>query len=156
MVESCRSMIPVAHQKSAVPLAAPAGAGRELFRIRVIVLLATLTGMLACLPLWLNTRDYPLVPISSWWPQLPPGAGLGLLILLLLALVGAVLRYRLGAGIFLAGALFLYCGDQNRGQPWFYLYWGLLLVLLAPEKNGAGGGPMRGGIGLFVGRGAET
>ena len=40
--------------------------------------------------------------------------------------------YRPGVIIFLASSLFAYCGDQNRGQPWLYMYWGMLLMSLFP------------------------
>jgi hypothetical protein len=132
-------MASVENQKTAARRDADESSGRELFRVRLVVLVATVTGMLACLPLWLNTREYPVVPIAAWWPQLPPAAGIGFLVLLFGALVMAVWRYRVAGWCFLAGSLFLYCGDQNRGQPWFYLYWVLLLLLLAKEKPALAG-----------------
>jgi hypothetical protein len=135
MIESCRSMASVEHQKTAPRRDEDEGVGSELFRGRLLVLAATLTGMLSCLPLWLNTRDYPVVPLAPWWPQLSPTGGMVFLVLLFGALIGAVWRYRAATLCFLAGSLFLYCGDQNRGQPWFYLYWVLLFFLLAKEKT---------------------
>jgi hypothetical protein len=128
-------MASVENQKTALRRDEAEGEGIELFRIRLLVLAATLTGMLSCLPLWLNTRDYPVVPMAPWWPQLPPAAGIVFLVLLFGALIGAVWRYRVAVVCFLAGSLFLYWGDQNRGQPWFYLYWVLLGFLLAKERT---------------------
>lgn len=128
-------MASVENQKTASRRNEGEDVGSELFRVRLLVLAATLTGMLSCLPLWLNTRDYPVVPIASWWPQLPPSAGMVFLGLLFIMLVGAMWRYRAATLGFLAGSLFLYFGDQNRGQPWFYLYWVLLGFLLAKEKT---------------------
>jgi hypothetical protein len=31
--------------------------------------------------------------------------------------------------------LFAFCQDQNRGQPWFYMYWVLLLLTLLPHPT---------------------
>jgi len=104
--------------------------------LRGTLLAATLLGMMCCLPLWLNTRAYPLAPLVAGWPQLGAPYDRGLLALVVLALVGAAWFYRTSVMVFLAAALYLYLGDQNRGQPWLYLYWVLLLFSLWPAERG--------------------
>jgi hypothetical protein len=100
---------------------------------RAVLQMATLLGMLACWPLWSSSRDYPLLPVVSWFPT-PPApwdqwvAGAGLL-----ALVLAFRWYRPAIIYFLATTLFLYLGDQNRGQPWLYMYWLMMALTLFPE-----------------------
>jgi hypothetical protein len=92
--------------------------------------------MLCCLPLWLNTRSYPLSPLLPGLPTLPAPVDKLALGLVLLALVGACRFYRSCICVFLAATLLLYVGDQNRGQPWMYLYWVLLLFSLFPGEPG--------------------
>ncbi len=105
----------------------------RLLVLRCVLLLAVFLGMLASLKLWLTARAFPLVPVVAGFPQWPAPWDAVLLTLLLLALVGGIWFYRPAVAVFLIGALFLYCGDQNRGQPWFYLYFVLLLLTLRPE-----------------------
>src|ERR1700744_4977354 len=42
---------------SSSPMVAPAQPG-----LRLVLLAAMLSGILCCIPLWLSTREYPLVP----------------------------------------------------------------------------------------------
>ena len=49
------------------------------------------------------------------------------------ALVLAAWFYRAGVITFLAASLLAYCGDVNRGQPWLYMYWVMLLLTLFPK-----------------------
>lgn len=72
-----------------------------------------------------------MLPIAGWFPVLAPpwdrwtfGIVLGLLLI-------AAWRYRLGTGLFLATSLLLALGDQSRWQPWFYMYWVMLLFTMA-------------------------
>jgi hypothetical protein len=102
--------------------------------LRVVLLGATLLGMLSCLPLWLNTREYPLMPICASWPVLPPAYGPWLLGVTLFSLAAAWF-YRPAILFFLGATLYLYGCDQNRGQPWMYLYWLMLLLNLLPERS---------------------
>lgn len=103
--------------------------------LRVTLLAATLSGMLCCIPLWLSTREYPLVPLFTSWPVLPVGLGPVLFGLTLASLVLALWFFRPAISFFLAATLFLYSCDQNRGQPWMYLYWVMLLLNLFPDKT---------------------
>jgi len=95
--------------------------------------LATALGILASLKLWLTTRDFPLVPVVSSFPQFPSPWDDIFLGLIFVTLVGAFKFYRPAITLFLLGALFLYCGDQNRGQPWFYLDCVLFVLTLLPD-----------------------
>jgi hypothetical protein len=102
--------------------------------LRVVLLGATLLGMLSCIPLWLTTREYPLVPIFTSWPVVPPIYGPLLLGVTLLSLAAAAWFFRPAISFFLVATLYLYCCDQNRGQPWMYLYWVMLLLNLLPDR----------------------
>jgi len=55
--------------------------------------------------------------------------------LMLFSLVAAGWLHRPAVITFLAASLFAYLGDQNRGQPWFYLYWVMLLLTLLPSAT---------------------
>jgi hypothetical protein len=101
--------------------------------LRAVLLGATLLGMLSCIPLWLAAREYPLVPMTASWPVTPPGYGPWLLGVTLFSLLAAARFFRLAIVFFLVASLYLYCCDQNRGQPWMYMYWVMLLLNLLPE-----------------------
>jgi hypothetical protein len=103
--------------------------------LRAVLLGSTLLGMLSCIPLWLATREYPLVPLFASWPVVPPVCGPWFLGITLLSLVVAAWLFRPATVFFLAATLYLYCCDQNRGQPWMYLYWVMLLSNLLPERT---------------------
>ena len=103
--------------------------------LRIILLSATLLGLAACPRLWLNTRDYPLLPVASWYPIVPGPWDKVVFGLVMLSLLAAFRFYRSSVMFFLGAALFLYGGDQTRGQPWLYLYWLMLLATLAPERT---------------------
>jgi uncharacterized membrane protein YphA (DoxX/SURF4 family) len=103
--------------------------------LRLILLGATFSGMLCCIPLWLNTREYPLVPLLPSWLILPSSYGPLLLGLVLASLVAAIWFFRPAVLFFLMASLYLYGCDQNREQPWFYMYWVMLLLNLLPEPT---------------------
>ena len=110
----------------------------RLLWLKRILLAASFFGMLACGRLWVS-RPFPRVPIAEWFPS--PGAPWDRILLgaLLAALVVAVKFYRPAVLFFLAGVLFLILGDQNRIQPWFYLYAVMLVLTLRPERAGLAG-----------------
>ena len=87
------------------------------------------------MPVWFNTRTFPLLPIFSGFPILPAPLDKCLFIVMLTSLVSAVRFYRPAIITFLATSFFAYCGDQNRGQPWLYMYWVLLLLSLFPAPS---------------------
>jgi hypothetical protein len=103
--------------------------------LRVVLLGATLLGMLFCIPLWLSTREYPLAPIFAWWPTAPSVYGPWLLGVTLFSLVAAAWFFRPAVVFFLLAILYLYACDQNRGQPWMYMYCVMLLLNLLPERS---------------------
>jgi hypothetical protein len=103
--------------------------------LRAVLLGSTLLGMLSCIQLWLTTREYPLVPIFATGPVVPPAYGPLFLGLTLFSLVAAAWFFRPAIMFFLAATLYLYACDQNRGQPWMYLYWVMLLLNLLPERT---------------------
>lgn len=88
--------------------------------------------MLASIPLWLTERDYPLLPVITELPALPDPWDKVFLGMLLLSLVLAFRFFRSATVVFLAGALFSFLTDQNRGQPWVYMYWIMLLLAIQP------------------------
>jgi len=91
-----------------------------------------LVGMLVSIPLWLTHRDYPLLPWIAGFPTLPSPWDKAFFGALLLSLLLAFRFFRSAVLFFLAGTLFSFLGDQNRGQPWMYLYWVMLLLALQP------------------------
>jgi hypothetical protein len=107
----------------------------RLSGLKAILLSATLLGMLACLALWLNSRDYPLLPVAPFFPVLASPWDRWFLCSVLLSLVVAFKWYRPAVLFFLGATLFLYLGDQNRGQPWIYMYWLMLGLTLLPEAT---------------------
>lgn len=103
--------------------------------LRGTLLVACFLGMIASAPVWLSARGFPLLPITSWFPILPPPWDKCFFGSLLLALVLAGWCYRAAVIYFLSASMFAFCQDQNRGQPWFYMYWVLLLLTLLPPPT---------------------
>ena len=110
----------------------------RVLSLRGAILLALLLGILASWKLWIAGRMFPLLPVASWFPQLPSPWDAALLALMFVAAIASFRVYRWAITVLLLGALFLYCGDQNRGQPWFYLYGVLLLITLLPNAASLG------------------
>lgn len=103
--------------------------------LRLVLLGAMLSGMLCCIPLWLGTREYPTIPLFPHWLILPSSCGPLLLGAVLASLVLAAWFFRPAIIFFLAATLYLFGCDQNREQPWFYIYWVMLLLNLLPEAT---------------------
>jgi len=118
-----------------LPLIPFANVTRRTAWVRATLLLATLLGLLASTPAWLNAHTFPLLPIFGGFPILPAPWDKVLFGLMLVALVVAVWFYRTGVICFLVASLFAYCEDQNRGQPWLYMYWVMLLLTLLPAPS---------------------
>lgn len=87
--------------------------------------------MLASWPLWLSARLFPQLPISSSFPGLAAPWDVVAFTIVLGSLIASVWLPRAGTGTFLVGSLFLALADQCRLQPWFYMYWVMLLLTLA-------------------------
>lgn len=112
---------------------------RRTQSLRATLLLATFLGLIASAPVWTNTRAFPLLPICAGFPILPSPWDKMLYVLMLGSLFTALWFYRPAVITFLAASFLAYCGDQNRGQPWLYMYWVLLLLSLisAPASSAA-------------------
>lgn len=112
-----------------------ANTDRRTLWLRATLLSATLLGLIASAPVWSNTRTFPLLPIFSSFPILPAPWDKCLYALMLGTLVAAMWFYRPAIITFLVTCCFAYCGDQNRGQPWLYMYWVMLLLSLFPAPT---------------------
>jgi len=112
----------------------------RLLALRGAILLALLLGILASWKVWISTRMFPFLPVVPWFPQLPSPWDIALLGLMFAAVIASHRLYRTSIAVLLLGMLFLFCGDQNRGQPWFYLYWVLLLAALLPAASALAAG----------------
>jgi len=108
---------------------------RRTMWLRITLLNACFFGMIACAPLWTNVHAFPLLPIVSGFPVMPHPWDQVLFGAMLLSLVAAAWFYRMAVRFFLVTALFAYCEDENRGQPWLYMYWVMLLLSLFPAKT---------------------
>jgi len=112
-----------------------AGVDRRTACLRATLLIACFLGLIASLATWLNARSFPVSPIAPWFPILPAPGDRLFLAAMLLALVAAPWFYRPSVAAFVVLSLFAFCEDQNRGQPWFYLYWVMLLMTLFPAPT---------------------
>lgn len=108
---------------------------RRTLWLRATLLLATFLGLIASAPVWMNTRTFPLLPIVTGFPILPAPWDQALYVLMLGSLLAALWFYRPAVITFLAASFFAWCGDQNRGQPWLYMYWVMLLLSLFPVSS---------------------
>jgi hypothetical protein len=113
----------------------PTDVSKRTACLRAILLAGTFLGMVASTPLWLTAREYPLVPVAGWYLVIPAPWDQWFFAALLGSLAASWRFHRWGTGFFLAGTLFLYFADQNRGQPWLYMYWGLMVLTLLPEPQ---------------------
>ena len=112
-----------------------AGVERRSGWLRGSLLAACLLGLLASAPAWVNSHGFPLLPLARWFPIVPSPWDRCWFAAMLLALVLAAWFYRVGVGCFLALTFLAFCEDQNRGQPWIYLYWMLLALTLFPAPT---------------------
>ncbi len=110
------------------------GVDRPVIWLRLTLLSALFFGLLASAPLWTNSHSFPLLPIISGFPILPSPLDRGLFVAMLLSLAIAIWFYRPAITFFVVAALFTFFEDQNRGQPWFYMYWVMLLLSLLPDS----------------------
>lgn len=119
---------------SSMPFKAPfAGVDCRTAWLRGTLLIACLLGLFISHPVWSNTRAFPLLPWFSGFPTLPSPLDKILFGALLLSLLLAFWFYRPAVMFFLAASLYAFFEDQNRGQPWMYMYWVMLLLTLMPE-----------------------
>jgi hypothetical protein len=97
-----------------------------------LVVAGLVSGLALCPRLWLSDREYPLAPVVESLPTIPPPWDLGLYVLLvaLVLLVGIVPHPRMVIFASVVVGAIGCVGDQNRLQPWIYVY-ALLLIALA-------------------------
>lgn len=112
---------------------------RRLRRVRLTLAAAAACGLLLSWRLWVSsTRQYPTVPVSRLLPRVPYPLDFvwlaALLALLVAAAVARESRKFVAAFLALAGLLCLW--DQSRWQPWFYMYYFMLLALCFGPRRG--------------------
>jgi hypothetical protein len=115
----------------------PSAVRTRTFWVKAVVAAGLLAGFLMSPRLWATKRFFPLVPVADWLPPLPPPLD-GLLfstLCLLLVVIAVAPRPRAVIGVFLALAVLVALGDQNRWQPWFYQYLALLAALAAFDER---------------------
>lgn len=107
----------------------------RFFIAKLTLILATVSGIALSLPLFLATREYPLVPLI---PNLtvPESFHVMLLCLFLLSIGGVFFS---GKKVFLVSATILlgiiFILDQSRLQPWIYQYGWMLIILCVTSFN---------------------
>lgn len=103
---------------------------QRLKLIKISVAIGLLLSVLFSYNLWAGQRWYPVCPVFSNWYISPPYdyvlLALEIILLLLLILVD---KPRLLIFLILVLNLAFCCLDQNRLQPWFFVYNSFLLVL---------------------------
>lgn len=97
--------------------------------MRLALLVASLSGFWISYPLWISTRSFPTLPLFDWLPEISHAWDKVWFIIELLLLVCACLHEKRKTATVLFGVstVLLTFFDQNRIQPWLYIY----LVLLA-------------------------
>lgn len=100
---------------------------------QVVLSLAMLAALAVSYKLWLGQREFPLVPVTEWWPLMPHpfdwilAGGLGLS----LVLAAIFRKNRIFPFLVIVLVLVLALFDQNRWQSWVYFY-GLMWLVLMP------------------------
>ena len=111
-----------------------------LSAIRATLLVALALGLLISSPLWHNfARDFPVIPATSWLPQLGSPFDAARFILLLASVIAAIFlrKHRWPLALTLTLLLWLGLEDRVRWQPWPYQYALCLLPFLfdIPSAN---------------------
>jgi hypothetical protein len=99
--------------------------------LQATLAVACLLTMLASWPLWMGSRLFPQLPVAGAFPVLPAPWDTISFALVLVSLAAIFWKPQLGIGAFLVSSLLLALADQCRLQPWFYMYWAMLLLTLA-------------------------
>ena len=96
---------------------------RESPLLRILLGSTLLTAIFLSWPLWINSREFPLVPLSAAIPQFSSPFDVGFMLLLIGAIIGTMLRPSSVAAFGIVGAfLLLWAQDQNRIHPWVFVY----------------------------------
>jgi predicted DCC family thiol-disulfide oxidoreductase YuxK len=107
------------------------GPASRVWWLKITVLTGLVASLLLSLPLWLQSKTIPSVPVMSELPELPAAIEATFFTLALFLIVAALFssrpqKYILGAvGVFLILIFF----DQLRFQPWLYQYLAMMCVL---------------------------
>jgi hypothetical protein len=100
----------------------------RLKSIKLITILFLIGGLTLSFKLWLVDRLFPLIPLIDGLESLPYYANYVLFICLIISLLCEIYKpnkWSLASGLFIL--FFLLLQDQNRLQPWVYIY---ILILL--------------------------
>lgn len=96
---------------------------RSIVTLRVILGLSFAAAILISWPMWISSRQFPLVPIFSFIPLLPSPLDLGPPLLLLGCIgISLVRPSRVAAVGIIVITLALWAQDQNRIHPWCYVF----------------------------------
>jgi hypothetical protein len=109
-------------------------AERRWLYLRAAIVAGTIAGMAWTHKLWLSARFYPLTPVFPFLKPIPPPFDAVLFGATLLALVLSAWTPRL-IPFFATLALILAVCDLSRLQPWFYLFFFLLLGVAFSAPN---------------------
>ena len=92
----------------------------KIFKIICITWLVT---KLLCLPLWLDTRSFPLVPVSDLFADLPASVHVILFVVSIISMLLLIFfdNKKVAWVLLIAEILSCLC-DQNRWQPWQYQF----------------------------------
>jgi hypothetical protein len=94
-----------------------------LILLRVLLGCTLLASIFLSSPMWLSTREFPLVPLSTAIPQFSSPLDLAFIILLVAGIVVTIIRPSSVAAFGIVGSLlFLWAQDQNRIHPWVFVY----------------------------------
>jgi hypothetical protein len=110
------------------------GVERRIAWLRSVLLASCGVSLIASAPLWINAREFPVLPIAPGFPILPAPWDRIFFAVMLSSLVLAIWIYRPAVTVFLLTGFFAFCEDQNRAQPWFYMYWVMLLMTVWPAS----------------------
>ncbi len=102
---------------------------------RKTIIFFFLIGILLSFKLWISKRDFPLAPVVDGFRTLLFPFDYILAFLLILGLGWSFFDNRKPVNIFVISILtFLFLQDQNRWQPWAYIYFLSLILFALPGK----------------------
>ncbi len=103
-----------------------------MFWVQRIAILGLASGIALSLPLWLNDRTFPMIPVIPYTQSLIPVAAQILLgcLAFFSALALIFSRQRGFTLMVVLLMLFVALQDFNRLQPWYFQYWTILVILI--------------------------
>lgn len=110
--------------------------GKRIYLIKRLVSLFFLIGIIFSFKLWHADRLFPLAPVFGFLPEFAPAAGKFLAFALPAALIANCFIHKRTINSFvLVIVLLLALQDQNRWQPWVYIYTLCLLPFSVLNKE---------------------